>query len=144
MGILIVGLLAADIVLPTPSSFVSLVAAIYFGFFWGTVLIFIGMTLCCLFGYYLGKSGHSIAQRYVTEPKPTNAQPYPALLQRIGPWSLLISRPIPVLAETSVVLAGIAHVPLRKFLLFTLPANALVAMVYGLTSFWGLFQNSVN
>lgn len=132
IGLLIVGLLAADVVLPTPSSVVSLAAAMIFGTHLGGLLIFTGMSICCLLGYYLGRSGHSIVNKHVDNNQKTD-EVFRVWAARWGPWSLLFSRPIPVLAETTIVLAGLTKLPFKKFLLFTLPANAITAMVYGLS-----------
>ncbi|MFT6372823.1 MAG: 3-dehydroquinate synthase [Gammaproteobacteria bacterium] len=133
IGLLIVGLLAADIILPTPSSLVSLAAALTFGALLGSILIFVGMSICCLLGYYLGRCGHSISIEK-TDNNKTNQSTTSNWLQRWGPWSLLLSRPIPVLAETSVVMAGVTKLPLRKFLLYTIPANAIISAAYGLSA----------
>ena len=127
LAVLIVALLAADVVLPIPSSIVSITAAVIFGTFIGGAIIFIGMSLCCLFGYYLGKTGH----RFVKADIENNVNRSLTLwIERWGVWTLLFSRPVPVMAETSIVMAGVIKVPMKKFLVFTIPANAVIAGVY--------------
>lgn len=131
LGLLIVSLLAADIVLPTPSSLISVAAAVIFGTLVGGILIFIGMSLCCLLGYFLGRSGHSLVQKHSINTAGSSSS-LNNWVKRWGVWSLLISRPIPVMAETSVVMAGVARVPFKQFLFFTIPANAVIAIIYGM------------
>jgi len=75
---------------------------------------------------------HSIVNKHVDNNQKTD-EVFRVWAARWGPWSLLFSRPIPVLAETTIVLAGLTKLPFKKFLLFTLPANAITAMVYGLS-----------
>ena len=127
LAILIIALLTADVVLPIPSSIVSITAAAIFDTYIGGALIFIGMSLCCLFGYYLGKTGH----RFVKPDIENNVNHSLTLwVKRWGAWTLLLSRPVPVMAETSIVMAGIIDIPMKKFLIFTIPTNAVIAGIY--------------
>jgi len=128
LGLLIVLLLAVDVVLPIPSSVISIAAAVMFGVLIGSLLIFIGMTLCCLFGYYLGRQGHSLVRVYSENDKQQSVKKW---VQRWGAWSLLVSRPLPVMAETSIVMAGMTRFPIKRFLVYTIPANAVIAILYG-------------
>ena len=48
------GLLASDVVLPIPSSIVSAAAGVLLGFAGGTAVIWVGMTISCGIGYWIG------------------------------------------------------------------------------------------
>ena len=134
VALILFSLLAADVVLPTPSSIISIAAAVYFGFWGGALIIFAGMSACCLFGYYLGYTGHALAHKQLLGHE-KDQQRIQRWSQRWGKWSLLLARPVPVLAETSVVLAGVVSLPLKGFLLYTLPANAVIAIIYASSAF---------
>lgn len=57
-------LLATDIILPVPSSVVSVAAGMFLGFLWGTLASLTGMTISCLAGYWLGsKFGRPLVTR---------------------------------------------------------------------------------
>jgi uncharacterized membrane protein YdjX (TVP38/TMEM64 family) len=121
-------LLAADVFLPIPSSIVSTAAGYLLGAAGGTAASFVGMTLGCIAGYATGaRLGQPAAARIIT---PLQARRLTELSERHGDWVLAISRPVPVLAEASVLLAGIARTPYRRFLVITSLANAGISFVY--------------
>ena len=51
-------------------------------------------------------------------------------MDRHGPWAILLCRPIPVLAEASVVFAGLVRAPLVPFVLLTAGSNLGIALAY--------------
>jgi len=51
-------------------------------------------------------------------------------MARHGAWLLVACRPVPVLAEVSVIVAGMCAMDMRKFVAATLTANALVPLPY--------------
>jgi uncharacterized membrane protein YdjX (TVP38/TMEM64 family) len=125
---LVVGLLAGDVVLPVPSSLVSVFAGAAFGWFAGAMVIWIGMTLGCVAGYALGVSaGRLLALRVVGEAELERAK---RLFESVGPVALIVTRAVPVLAEAGTLAAGAARMPLLSFLVSTSLANAAVAAAY--------------
>src|SRR6187551_2233003 len=63
----IAALLAGDVVLPVPSSITSAAAGALLGFWPGLLVIWVGMTVSCIVGYYLGARGGGVARRFVGE-----------------------------------------------------------------------------
>ena len=125
---LVVGLLAGDIVLPVPSSLVSVFAGAAFGWLAGAVVIWIGMSLGCLAGYALGVSaGRLLALRVVGEGELERAK---RLFESAGPAALIVTRAVPVLAEAGTLAAGAARMNLAAFVVSTGLANAAVAAAY--------------
>ena len=125
---LVIGLLAGDVVLPVPSSLVSVFAGAAFGWVYGAVAIWIGMSLGCVAGYALGVSaGRLLALRVVGGAELSRAQ---RLFRSLGPAALIITRAVPVLAEAGTLAAGAARMPLAGFLISTGLANAAVAAAY--------------
>lgn len=124
---LIAGVLAADIVLPTPSSVVSTAAGALLGLPLGATVSWVGMSLGCAFGYWLGTTGRGAARGFLDPDDLTRAE---AVAAGYGALSLAVLRAVPVLAEASVFLAGVARMKRSRFYLITLPANAGISLAY--------------
>ena len=127
LALAIVALFAGDVVLPVPSSLVSVAAVALYGWA-GGVLIWIGMTLGCGLGYWLGsRAGQPLARRFVGPGEVERAR---RIAGEVGPAALVLTRAVPVLAEAATVAAGLAGMPFRRFALATGLANAGIALVY--------------
>ena len=126
-GAAIFGLLALDVVLPVPSSIVSTAAGVLLGFWKGATLVWAGMTVACLLGYALGARAAGPARRFVGEDGLRRAD---ALMQRYGDYTIVLCRPVPVLAEASVIFAGLVGAPFGRFLTMAVLSNLGIAMGY--------------
>ena len=51
-------------------------------------------------------------------------------MERYGPWALVVCRPIPVLAEASVVFGGLVRTPVVPFIGLTMLSNLGIAIAY--------------
>lgn len=123
----ILALFAGDVVLPVPSSLVSVAAVALFGWA-GGLLIWIGMTLGCGLGYWLGRhAGRPLAERFIGPDEVARAR---RIAQEVGPAALVLTRAVPVAAEATTVAAGLAGMPLRRFALATGLSNAGIALAY--------------
>ncbi len=120
-------LLASDVFLPIPSSILAAAAGVVLGFWWGAVTVWVGMTASCLLGYAFGARAAGAAGRFVGEAGMTRAS---SLASRYGDYALVLCRPIPVLAEASVIFAGIVKRPFSRFLSLTTWSNAGIALGY--------------
>jgi len=123
----IAALLASDVFLPIPSSVVSTAAGVLLGVVRGTTAVWVGMTAACLAGYVFGARASGAARRFVGERGMARAV---HLSEHYGDYALILCRPVPVLAEASVIVAGIVRRPFRRFLLLTTLANLGVAAGY--------------
>lgn len=123
----IAGLLALDVVLPIPSSILSTAAGTLLGVWAGTATNWVGMTGASLSGYWIGTRGAALAARFVGPASLARAQRF---MTRFGVWGLILLRPIPVLAEASVVFAGLIRSPFWTFAWSTTLANLLIAAIY--------------
>lgn len=131
LAFLIVALFAGDVLLPVPSSLVSVAAVALFGWA-GGLLIWIGMTIGCGLGYWLGsRAGRPLAERFIGPGEVARAR---RLAGDLGPATLVLTRAVPVLAEASTLAAGLAAMPFGRFALATGLANAGIAFVYAA---WG-------
>ena len=106
------GLLALDVFLPVPSSIVSTGAGVLLGFWRGAAVIWIGMTIGCAIGYAFGAPrGGGRAQTR----RRRRADARGGGDGSVRSWALVVCRPIPVLAESSVVFAGLVRTPIGPF-----------------------------
>ncbi|MEP7363618.1 MAG: VTT domain-containing protein [Acidobacteriota bacterium] len=128
LGVGIAALLASDVLLPVPSSIVSLGAGALLGFGGGTLASSIGMTLGCSAGYWVGRRGaRRPAEKLLGTTEMARLE---RAQQRWGEWMVLLMRPVPVLAEASVVFAGMGSMRFVRFLLMTTLANVAISGAY--------------
>jgi uncharacterized membrane protein YdjX (TVP38/TMEM64 family) len=123
-----VALLAVDLLLPIPSSMVSTVAAHRLGFCLGTACSWLGMTLGATAAFLAARLfGRAIAQRL---SRPEDLDHADRLGRHYGPAVLVLTRPVPVLAEASVLLLATSDLAWQRFVLPVALSNLGVAMAY--------------
>lgn len=128
IGASLAALLALDIVLPVPSTVVSTACGALLGLGPGALASWAGMTAGCLVGYALGsRAGRGAARRLVGAAELTRVSTASA---RWGDGMILLFRAVPVLAEASVIFAGMTGMPFRRFLLLTAASNGGISLVY--------------
>jgi uncharacterized membrane protein YdjX (TVP38/TMEM64 family) len=120
-------LLALDVFLPVPSSIVSTAAGMLLGFASGTTVVWSGMMTGCLLGYWVGARGSVAAKRLVGDDGLARAA---ALFNRYGDLTIVLCRPVPVIAEASVVFAGLVRANLTRFAQLTAISNLGIAIGY--------------
>jgi len=138
-GTALVLLLASDIVLPVPSSLVSTACGLTLGFAGGACASFVGMSLSVAAGYALGRSASAAARRMIGQRE---SDLLAAFHRRHGVWMLLALRPVPVLAEASVLFSGIVRQPAAGVAAATALGNAGVSLVYAAVGTWGRLSDS--
>ncbi|MDH1511381.1 3-dehydroquinate synthase [Pseudomonas mosselii] len=139
LALLLIALLALDVVLPVPSSMVALLAVATLGSVGGYLTIFIGLCLGAGLGYALG-AGYL---RMLSSRLGLHQRQPGQLAYRLGTLSLICLRGVPVLAETSVVAAGMQRYPMRAFVLVTTLANAGLALAYSAIGSFLVEQNAL-
>lgn len=121
------GLLVVDVVAPVPSSLVSTACGTLLGFPLGWLVSSVAMTVSAVAGYLVGRAATPGVRRLIGHREL-------ALLERLyarwGIWVLAVLRPVPVLAEASVVFAGLARVPRRVGFLALVLSNMGISAVY--------------
>lgn len=98
-----VGLLVADVLLPVPSIPVMVAHGALFGVWAGTLLSLAGGVGATLFGFAVGRRGGALLRRLVTDQERERAD---RLLRRWGALAIVVTRPVPLLAETVAIIAG--------------------------------------
>lgn len=139
--VIMVGLLlTVDILLPIPSSFVSTSAGYLLGFTGGTIASLIGMSLSSIIGYQIGAHlGRPLVNKLID---PEEVSRIENIHQRFGDWSIIIARSIPVLAEASVLFAGINKMPLYRFLILSILSNLGISIIYAAVGAYSAIANS--
>ncbi len=123
----VIGLLALDVLLPVPSSFVGVASGAILGVWGGSAASFIGLSGGCAVGYWLGHRSANVVGANGASADISRGARY---RRDLGPWFVAALRPIPVLAEASVLYAGWSGMPLAPFALMTGISNLGVAVVY--------------
>ena len=104
-----VGLLVGDVVLPVPSSLVMLAHGALFGVVLGALLSLVGTVGAALAGVWIGRR----SERLLGVPAADRRRAQ-ELVERWGVVAVVATRPVPVLAEATAVMAGVAGAsPLR-------------------------------
>ena len=129
-GSLGVGLLIADVLLPVPSSLVMVAHGALFGVVLGTLLSLLGSVGAALFGFAIGRHGGKLLERVVTREERARAD---NLLARWGALAIVVTRPIPLLAETVAIMAGSSSLSWSGVALASLAGSLPPALLYALT-----------
>lgn len=134
MASLVVGILATDVFLPVPSSVVNTLAGEALGFWLGTVTAWFGMTLGAVWGFALARVfGRPLA---VCLSEPDDIEKMASWSRRFGPMVLVITRPVPILAEASVLFLGTTEMPWASLLWPVALSNLGLALAYAALGHW--------
>ncbi len=139
-GVVLAALLAGDILLPVPSSIVSTAAGYLLGPLWGTLASAAGMTAACALGFGLARRwGVPLVRRFVGARE---MQRLSALHGRYADWLVIMARPVPVLAEASVLFLGMTPIGAPRFLALSALSNLGISAVYACTGAWATGPNA--
>jgi len=122
-----IGLLLIDVVLPVPSSLVMTLHGTLFGVAGGMLLSTIGGVGAALTGFGLGRLGEPMLQRLLRPDERVRAN---AMLARWGVLAILLSRPVPLLAESVAILAGASPLRWSSAALAALAGTLPTALLY--------------
>jgi uncharacterized membrane protein YdjX (TVP38/TMEM64 family) len=126
-ALLAVALLTADAVLPVPASLVMVASGALYGAVGGALLALLGRALGALVGYAIGRHGGPLVARLVPRDGRERAD---ALLRRWGAMAIVATRPVPLLAETVTVMAGVSSIGWGRVALAALVGSIPEAVLY--------------
>jgi uncharacterized membrane protein YdjX (TVP38/TMEM64 family) len=124
-----VGLLVADALLPVPASLVMISLGALYGPLVGTLLSLAGRFGMAVAGFWIGRRGGPLLARAIPAWERAHAQ---ALVDRWGAFAIIASRPVPIVAETTTILAGAAGLRPRTALVAAFVGSIPEAIAYGL------------
>ena len=124
----VLGILASDIFLPIPSSAVMTCAGGVMSFWAAVLSSWIGLTLGAALGFGFSRVlGKPFAARFA---EPDDLARIESAGTRYGSAVLLLTRPLPILAEACVLLLGTTGMSWRRFLIPVSAANLAMAVFY--------------
>jgi uncharacterized membrane protein YdjX (TVP38/TMEM64 family) len=122
-----VALLAIDVVLPVPSNVVMIAHGALFGIGVGMLLSLLGSMLASAAAFWIGRRGGRLLALAVPADERARAD---ATLARWGVVAIVVSRPLPLLAESILVLAGTSPLGWRTAMLATLVGLVPLCLFY--------------
>ncbi len=128
-AVLGVGLLVGDVVLPVPSSLVMVANGAVFGFALGAALSLVGSVGATLVGFAIGRRGGPWAARLVPDAQRERAG---QLVERWGALAIVVTRPLPLLADTAAILAGASPLGWGRAALASVLGSLPGALLYAL------------
>lgn len=135
-----VGVLAADLLLPVPSSMVATLGGAELGIMVGTACGWLGMTIGSLAGWWLGRMAGS---RPLAGLEPAERAALERQQRRLGPLLVVLSRPVPLVAEAAALVAGGSGMRLRDFAAAAAAGNLAIAFAWSLAGALGAQADSL-
>ena len=130
----VAAILATDLVLPVPSGPISTLAGSQLGVFFGALASTLGMTIGGVVAFALSRLwGRPLAERF-SGPEHLAALEHAA--SHHGVWLVLLTRPLPVLAEAGVLLVGTLQMSWRAFLPALVLSNTLISTTYAALGYY--------
>ena len=124
----VIGLLAADMFLPVPSSAVITYAGGVLGVAMGTLISWLGLSAGAVGGFALARLfGEPLARRF---SEPQDIDRLSEFTRRHGATALIVTRALPILAEACVLMLGATRLSWQRFLPPMLITNALLSLTY--------------
>ena len=124
-----VALLTADVVLPVPSSAVMIANGVLFGWLAGAALSLTGSVAAALLGGAIGRRGGPLLERLVA---PQSRARMARRIEQHGALVIVVTRPVPIVAETAAILAGAAGMALGRLAGAAAIGALPPALAYGL------------
>lgn len=129
-ALVIISGLTVDILLPIPSSVLLVFAGRCFGGLCGAAVGWLGLNLSAAVGFWLSRRfGQPIVERFSSRADVDDFELYDA---RAGWWALVACRPLPILAEASVIFAGLSSMTALRFWPPIIFANGIIALLYAI------------
>jgi uncharacterized membrane protein YdjX (TVP38/TMEM64 family) len=123
-------LLVSDIVLPVPGSLIMIGNGALFGVFSGTMLSLAGGLVASVLGFQIGRKGNKLINRFISEKEKESAE---KLMTKWGYLAIIVTRPIPLLSETTIIIAGTTDLKWNKMFLSSALGFLPGAYIYALT-----------
>ncbi len=136
VGLATVALLTSDILLPIPSSVLGTSAGSSLGFMFGTLATWTGLTLGAAAGYEVARwFGAKLSDRSNDVQQLRNlSQSRPWVV----PWLVAASRPLPILAEATILMVGLDRASRAQVYPALLLGNLGIAMLYVSLGQWAV------
>lgn len=119
--------LALDIFLPIPANIIMGYSGFQFGVIQGGVINLCSACLANLGAYFIGLLFTNLAS---SSKLVSDLEKSKHILSKYGSWMLFFSRPLPIISESLVIIAGCMKWPLQKFIPVIVIGNAIPAFMF--------------
>lgn len=127
-AVTVIALLAADVFLPIPSSFVMLLSGAAFGVWWGSLVSLVGSIAGEWLGFELARRyGRRASARLVGDDELARLS---GIFDRHGAVAIAVTRAVPVVMETMSVVAGLSRMRRSTFLKASLAGTLPIVIIY--------------
>lgn len=123
------GLLLADVFIPIPSSVIMIAHGAAFGVLGGFLLSFVASVGGAMIGWWVGNKGRPVMNRVVTLREKRQANTF---ILRYGLLAIIISRLLPIVAETVAIMAGTTDIGWKRMLVATSIGAIPPALIYAI------------
>jgi uncharacterized membrane protein YdjX (TVP38/TMEM64 family) len=128
-ALLAVSLLVADALVPVASSVVMVSLGALYGAPLGIALAWLGRFAMAMVGFAIGRRAGGLMARVLGGRDHRRAR---SLVERRGAFAVVVSRPIPLVAEAVTIFAGALGMPWLKAVIASAIGSLPEAVVYGL------------
>ncbi len=134
-------LLTGDIILPVPSSIIMITNGALFGITMGTLISLCGGLSASLLGFLIGGKGSKLINKLVNQSEQEKAN---NLIKKWGMVAIIITRPIPLLSETTSIMAGASNLGAGKMFIASVIGLLPASLVYAITGVYAVdFESGV-
>jgi uncharacterized membrane protein YdjX (TVP38/TMEM64 family) len=130
-----IGLLAADIILPLPSSSIMASMGILYGPILGGLISSIGTIVAGLIAYWISRIAGLSAMRLMGAEKTLEAGQ--EMFSDIGGWFVVVSRWLPIIAEVVSCVAGLSRMPFKLYFLALVAGCLPLGFTYSVLGYAG-------
>lgn len=120
-------LLISDILFPVPSSIIMITNGALFGIVNGCLVSLLGGVLASMTGWLLGKMNKKAVDKFIG---PNGLREADSFIKKWGSLAIILSRPIPVLAETVAIVSGSLVVSPVKMTLYSIAGLLPACLLY--------------
>lgn len=131
-------LLGIDVILPIPSSVIMVSNGVLFGFVLGGFLSVVGGLLSSVVGYLIGAKSKRWAAKLLGGRDDEKAEQF---LEKYGYIAIIVSRPIPILAESVSILSGTSGLDFKRVVVNSIIGLVPISFIYSLT---GAYSTSLD
>ncbi len=126
-------ILSSDIVLPVPSSIVMHFNGMVLGTFLGASLSLTSVMISSIVGYYLGRS----TEWFIKSKSNTKESDF---FSKYGVFAIILSRGIPILSESIVLICGYNRFNFKSFMGYSLLGYVPICLLY---AYFGNLSNNL-
>ena len=120
-------MLAADVILPVPSSLVMIANGKILGLAGGAMLSFLAGMVSSYIGFLLGRFAGSRVNVFFSEPERRAGD---RLFEQFGAFAIIVSKCLPILSEVLSFVSGNTSISLNRFLRYSIIGHVIISIMY--------------